>query len=197
MRGLPRRLGMMGGIDNHFDAVLFIGYHSSTNNPQGVRAHTFSSASLTRVALNGAVVSEGSFNAALAGHFGAPVILVSGDDAAVAEVRAAAGPIEAVETKKSAGFHSADTLTPEAARELIYQRAKAALARRKDFKPYRAPSPVTVDITFKNYLPVEILSYLRSIERTDSHSIRFRAKDMPEAADFVEFVTSYDIKLEP
>jgi len=48
MRGLPRRLGMMGGIDNHFDAVLFIGYHSSTNNPQGVRAHTFSSASLTR-----------------------------------------------------------------------------------------------------------------------------------------------------
>jgi D-aminopeptidase len=56
---------------------------------------------------------------------------------------------------------------------------------------------VTVDITFKNYLPVEILSYLRSIERTDSHSIRFRAKDMPEAAHFVEFVTSYDIKLEP
>ena len=35
IRGRPRQLGMMAGIDSTFDAVLFIGYHASTNNPEG------------------------------------------------------------------------------------------------------------------------------------------------------------------
>src|SRR5258706_4672943 len=87
IRGAPRHLSMMAGIDRTFDAVIFIGYHASTNNLRGVRAHTFSSARLTRVALNGAVVTEGAFNAAITGHFGVPVVMISGDDAAVAEVR--------------------------------------------------------------------------------------------------------------
>jgi D-amino peptidase len=68
IRGSPRRLTMMAGIDRTCDAVIFIGYHASTNNLRGVRAHTFSSARLTRVALNGTVVTEGAFNAAIAGH---------------------------------------------------------------------------------------------------------------------------------
>ena len=58
IRSWPRRLGMMAGIDASFDAVLLIGYHASTDNPEGVRAHTFSSARLTHVALNGTAVTE-------------------------------------------------------------------------------------------------------------------------------------------
>ena len=69
IRGFPRRLGMMAGIDSTFDAAIFIGYHASTTNKRGVRAHTFSSAQLTRVALNGTEVTEGAWNAAIAGHF--------------------------------------------------------------------------------------------------------------------------------
>src|SRR5262249_23076892 len=56
IRSWPRRLAMMAGIDDTFDAVIFIGYHASTNNLKGVRAHTFSSAHLTRVAINGMAV---------------------------------------------------------------------------------------------------------------------------------------------
>jgi D-amino peptidase len=84
IRSMPRHLGMMAGIDSSFDAVIFIGYHASTNNPHGTRAHTFSSAHLTRVALNGEEMTEAAFNAAVAGHFGVPVIMASGDDAAIA-----------------------------------------------------------------------------------------------------------------
>jgi D-amino peptidase len=53
VRSWPRKLGMVAPVDASFNAVLFIGYHASTNNPAGVRAHTFSSATLTRVAVNG------------------------------------------------------------------------------------------------------------------------------------------------
>jgi D-amino peptidase len=106
VRSWPRKLAMMAGIDQSFDAAIFIGYHASTTNQAGVRAHTFSSATLTRVALNGVEMTEGSWNAAIAGHFGVPVVMVSGDDAAIEEIRSVIGNIEGAETKKALGFHS-------------------------------------------------------------------------------------------
>ena len=197
IRSWPRRLGMMAGIDSSFDAVIFLGFHASTNNLQGVRAHTFSSARFTRVALNGTNVTEGAWNAALAGHFGVPVVMVAGDDAAIAEVRSLVGDIEAAETKRNLGFHAANTLTPAASYELIGQKVKAALARLKEFKPYTVQAPITGEIGFKHYTPVEILAYLKMFERVDSHTIRYRAKDMLEAAEIEEFLTTYNLNLEP
>ncbi len=197
IRSWPRRLGMMAGIDASFDAALFIGYHSSTNNSRGVRAHTISSARLTRIAIHGAAVSEGAINAAIAGHFGVPVVMMSGDDAAIEEVRSLAGNLEAAETKRSLGFHSAMTLTPAASCERIGETVRAALARRNDFKPYKVRTPVVLDVSFKSYLPSEVLGYLRIIERPDSHSIRFTGRDIVEVSDFLQFLTHYSVALEP
>lgn len=197
IRSWPRRLGMVAGIDDHVDAAIFIGYHAGTNNPAGVRAHTFSSANLTRVALNGTNMTEGSWNAAIAGHFNVPVVMMSGDDAAIAEVRKVVGNIEAAETKRSFGFHSAISLTPQASVDLIGQRARAALRRLSDFKPLKVPTPVTVDVSFKNYMPSEILAYLPMFERTDSHSVRFRAKDMVEASMIMTFLGEYRADITP
>jgi D-amino peptidase len=197
IRSWPRRLGMVAGIDEQVDAAIFIGYHAGTNNPAGVRAHTFSSANLTRVALNGVNVTEGSWNAAIAGHFDVPVIMISGDDAAIAEVRAAVGNIEAAETKRSLGFHSANTLTPQAAQDLIRQRVAAAMSRRQEFTPYKVQTPVTLDVTFKHYLPSEVLAYLPLFQRTDSHSVRFRASDMVEASKIMTFIGEYRPDIQP
>ncbi|MEX1139666.1 MAG: M55 family metallopeptidase [Bacteroidota bacterium] len=197
IRSWPRRFSMVAGIDRSFDALIFIGYHSSTNNPKGVRAHTFSSARLTRVAVNDREMSEGSWNAAIAGHFGVPVVMISGDDAAVQEARALIGNIEAAEVKQSLGFHSAKTLTPEASCELIAQKVIAGLRRVKDFKPYTVSNPVILDVSFKHYTVSEVLAYLKGVERTDSHSIRYVGKDMTEIADFMVVVTNYSLSLEP
>lgn len=197
IRAWPRKLSMMAGIDSSFDAVIFIGYHASTNNPQGVRAHTFSSATLTRVAINGREMTEGSWNAAIAGHFGVPVVMISGDDAAVAEVRSQIGNIEGAVVKNHLGFHSANTMTPQAAQQLIAEKVKTALGRLRDFKPFTVTSPVTLDVSFKHYQPVEVLAYLRGVERLDSHTIRYRGKDMVELSDFMQVVTRYNPALEP
>jgi D-amino peptidase len=197
IRSWPRRLGMVGGIDGTFDALIFIGYHSSTSNPKGVRAHTFSSGRLTRVALNGIDVTEAAWNAAIAGHFGVPVVMISGDDAVIEEARKLLGPIEAAEVKKSLGFHSASTLTPDASYELIAQKVKAGLARRKEFKAYVLKSPITLDVSFKHYRVAEVLEYLKGVERTDAHSVRFAGKDMVEISNFMVFLTHYSLTLEP
>lgn len=197
VRSWPRPLGMVAGIDPTFDAALFIGYHASTNNPRGVRAHTFSSATLTRVALNGVAVTEGAFNAAIAGHYGVPVIMMSGDDAAVDEVRRLVGDIEGAVTKEQLGFHSALTLTPQASYDVIYQKAKSAFARRAELKPYVVKTPVTLDVSFKHYTAAELLAYLPGVERTDSRSIRFIARDMVQASAFMQFVTHYHADITP
>ena len=197
IRSWPRRLGMVAGVDDGVDAAIFIGYHAGTNNMTGVRAHTFSSANLTRVAVNGTNVTEGSWNAAIAGQFGVPVIMMSGDDAAIAEVRKAIGSVEAAETKRSLGFHSASTLTPQASADLIRQRVRTAMSRLSEFRPYKVQSPVTVDVSFKNYLVAEVLAYLPIFERTDSHSVRFRAKDMAEASMIMNFIGEYRADINP
>jgi D-amino peptidase len=188
---------MVAGIDDKVDAAIFIGYHAGTNNAAGVRAHTFSSGTLTRVAVNGTNMTEGSWNAAIAGHFNVPVVMMSGDDAAIAEVRKVVGNVEAAETKRSLGFHSAITLTPQASYDLIRQRVSSALGRLADFKPLKVQTPITVDVSFKHYLPSEVLAYLPLFERTDSHSIRYRAKDMVEASSIMSFIGDYRPDLTP
>lgn len=196
-RAFPRPLMMMQGVDETFDGVIFLGYHTGTTNPQGVRAHTMSSATLADVRLNGISMPEAGINAAIAGHFNVPVIMISGDDAIVKEATALLGNIEGAVVKWAYGFHSARTLMPEAAYELIRQKVKQAIGRIKDFKPYKLKTPVQVDVRFKNYRPSEVLSYLPIVERTDSHSIRFTAKDMIEVSKFLEFIVTYSPSLEP
>lgn len=197
VRSWPRPLLMMQGIDDSFDGAIFLGYHASTANPAGVRAHTISSARFADVRMNGTSMSEASISAAIAGHFGVPVLMISGDDAAVAEAQKQLGSIEGAVVKWNYGFHSARTLTPEAAQELIREKVKRAVARIGEFKPYRMTSPVRLEIQFKNYRPAEVLAYLSIIERLDSHTIRFAGKDMVEVSKFIEFLTQYESNLTP
>ena len=197
VRSWPRHGGMMAGLDSTFDAAMYVGYHASTTNPHGVRAHTFSSAHLARVGLNGNAVTEGEFNAAYAGSFNVPVIFASGDDAAMAELKSRLPNLETAETKKSLGFHAAETLTPEASCEKIAAGVKTAISHLHDAKPYVVKPPITLEITFKNYTPAEALSFLHSVQRVDSHTIRFVAKDMPEAQDFIDFLDHYNPDMTP
>ena len=197
VRSWPRHGEMMAGLDPSFAAAVFVGYHASTTNPKGVRAHTISSAHFTRVALNGTAVTESELNAAYAGALGVPVVFISGDDAAVDEVTMRLGRMDAVVTKKSLGFHSADSITPAAACDQIYQGVLAAVSHREQRKPYVLQTPITLEVSFKNYTSAEIVSYLRSVERSDAHSIRYVGKDMAEIVDFLVFLNYYNPDMTP
>jgi D-amino peptidase len=197
VRSFPRPLGMMQGIDDSFDGVIFVGYHAGTTNPQGVRAHTLSSATLADVRLNGVSFLEAGLNAALAGHYGVPVLAISGDDAAVQEATALIGGVEGAVVKWALGFHSARTLMPDAAREAIRGAVRRGMARRGEIKPFRVTAPVELEVRFKNYRPAEVLSFLPGVRRADAHAVRLTARDMPEVARLLSFITQYQPNLEP
>ena len=197
VRAWPRPLMMMQGIDESFDAAIFIGYHTSTSNPAGIRAHTMSSARLAEVKLNGIRMPEAGINAAIAGHFGVPIVMISGDDKIVEEARSIIGDIEGAVVKWAIGFHSGRTLMPEAAYDLIRQKVTTALNRLDDFEPYRLETPITLDVRWKNYRPSEVFAYLPIVERTDSHSIRFVGNDMVEMSRFLAFMLNFDSNATP
>ena len=197
VRSWPRPLMMMQGIDETFDGAIFLGYHSGTTNPEGVRAHTMSSTRLADVRLNGISMPEAGINAAIAGHFDVPIIMISGDDAIVKEAQGLLGDLEGAVVKWAYGFHSALTMTPDAAYDLIGQKVTRAVRKIREFKPYKLNTPIQLEVTFKNYRPSEVLSYLSNVERIDAHSIRFVGKDMVEISKFLEFLVSYSPDLTP
>jgi D-amino peptidase len=197
VRGTGRPLGMMQGIDESFDAVVMIGYHSATTNVRGVRAHTFASARYTGVVLNGRAVGESAFNAALAGHYGVPVVAISGDDAAVAELLELVPNAAGAVVKEAIGFHAAATRTPEAARGLIRDAVRTGLERRHTIQPWRVAPPYRLELGFKHYRAAEVLAYLPVVERLDAHRIRYTADALPDIARFLAFIGTYSPDLEP
>lgn len=197
VRSWPRPLGMMAGIDDTFDGAILLGYHASTANERGVRAHTFSSANVTGFRLNGTSMSEGGMSAAIAGHFGVPIIMVSGDHVAVAETQVIVGDVEGAIVKWAMGFHSARTLTPAAAQDVIRDRTRAAIERIGEFEPFVLDTPVEMELSLKHYQPIELLAYLPGVERVNSHTIRFTGEDILEVSNFMTFALSYRVDEQP
>lgn len=191
VRSWPRPLAMMQGLETGpFDAAFLLGYHTGAHHDAGVMAHTMTG-QIAALRLNGTPASETVLSAAIAGHYGVAVALVSGDDAYCAHAREALGEVETAEVKWAYGTLSARTMKPELARRLIAERASLALARLADFRPMRIATPVTMEIDFKGRMQAELLAYLPIVERIGAASVRHVAADMLAASKFLEFVTTY------
>src|SRR5471032_194281 len=155
VRGFPRPMEMMQGIDESFAAAVFIGYHASEWTANAVRGHTISSARLLGVKLNGTEVSEGMYNAALAGQFGVPVAFVSGDRLAVTQLQQVAPAAEGAIVKEPYGYHSALTVTPARGQTMIREGLTRAMGKLGSLQPYRITAPIALEVGFKLTLDAE------------------------------------------
>jgi D-amino peptidase len=182
VRSWPRPLGMMQGIDKTFDAVVFIGYHAGEGEPGAVLSHTFSGRE--EIKLNGQLVPEAGFNAAIAGEFGVPVVFLSGDQVITEEARRLLGPIETATVKESLGFYTAITIHPEESQRLIREGVKRGIEQRKKFSLYKPTHPVKLEVAYKDLVTAEIVSYLPGVERPRGNTIVFTGRDMIEVSRF-------------
>jgi D-amino peptidase len=133
---------MMEGIDETFDAVVFIGYHARAGTPEAILEHT-SSGNVIDMAINGISMPEAGYNALVAGLYGVPVVFVAGDLAFVEQARELLGPVEAVATKEEING-GALSLSPEAACEKIHDGVANGLRDRGKREPYRMEGPYTL-----------------------------------------------------
>jgi D-amino peptidase len=112
VRSWPRPLGMMQGIDDSFDAVVFVGYHAGEGQGEAMMSHTKNGSRFFEIRLNGTPVPEAGISAAIAGDFGVPVVFLSGDQTAAAEAKRLLGPIETAVVKTASGYLSGTMLSP-------------------------------------------------------------------------------------
>jgi D-amino peptidase len=190
VRGFPRPLEMMQGIDASFAAALFIGYHASEWTADAVRGHTISSARLLGVKLNGMEVSEGIYNAALAGQFGVPIAFMSGDRLAVSQLQKVVPSAEGAIVKEPFGYHSAQTVTPARGQALIRDGVKRAMAKLGTLQPYRVKTPIDLEVGFKLTIDAERAAFIPGLTRSDAHSVKGTFPDMIQITKLLQVVTS-------
>lgn len=181
--GSPSPFSMMQGIDETIDAVMFIGYHARNGSPNAVLDHTWSSRTVANVWLNEVLTGEYGLNAAVAGHFGVPVILVSGDQTACAQVTELLGDVEFAVVKQATGRFAADCLTPQATQEIICVSAKRAverLAQEQVPEPLVVDTPVTVTVEFFTSDMADRATRIPFTKREETR-VSLRAQEMESA----------------
>lgn len=174
---------MMSGIELRPDACMFIGYHARAGTQQAALNHTWD-LHIANLWLNDILVGEAGLNAALAGVFHAPLLLVSGDQALAAEVRAIIPGVESVVVKQSTSGQSAECLHPSVAQEKIRSGAALAVKRFANGSgphPFSFNGPVTVTLEFTQAIEAARSTRLPGVHRLESKKVQFVAADMLQA----------------
>jgi D-amino peptidase len=179
--GAPKHTAMLHRIEDGFDLVFFIGYHTRTGNRFGIINHTYSGSVVSELKLNGQVAGEIGLNAAMAGELGVPVGLVTGDLATAQEARELLGEVETVAVKEGTGRYVALCKHPNAAREEIRAAASSALKRPSSFKPYVLAPPIDLQLRFPRTPMADACELIPEVERVDDLAVAYQAKDMREA----------------
>ena len=169
-------------LEEGCDAALMVGMHAMAGTPDGVLSHTVSSQAWQNLRFNGTLVGETDINAALCGHWGCPVVLVTGDRAVCREGRELLGEgLTTVEVKVGLGRFSARNIPAVRARELIEDGAKRALKDLKAVQPYEPGRPCEIEIEFTSPDRLEEYRNRKNVEVTGARSIVARGDDWWQA----------------
>jgi D-amino peptidase len=182
--GGPAPLAMVQGIDDHVDGVLLVGYHAQSGSENAILDHTWSAMRIHKVYMNGRSLGEIGLNAAVCGHFGAPVLMIAGDQTACAEARTYLGDVETAVVKRATGRNSAECLPPAASAKLITAAAKRGVERLikgEAPKPFRLETPISGAIEFHQSEMADKASVLPGARRTDARRIELGGDDMVTA----------------
>lgn len=182
IRGHPRPLGMMQGIDRRTDLAFFLGYHGGAGSIASVMDHTYASSSIYQITINGREVSEALINAGIAADFNVPVGLVSGDSMTIRQCRSFLDPnAEYVTTKESISRFATKTKSLVSVRNELRNKAQAVLRKVKILKPLRFGKPLKVRMDLTDTLRTDLVASVPLYKRVGGRTIAFASKN------FVEF----------
>ena len=173
--GSHKPLYMMQGLDDSFDAVMFISYHGSVGAPAGL-SHTYNPRAVVEARIDGAVTGEAGINALVAAHYGVPVVLVTGDRCACDETAALIPGVEQAVVKEHVSRLAAHSLHPDVACSLIRQRAEAAM---RTAAAAAAPQldPGVLEISVRTTDIAEAATWVRGVDRAGPRELRIQGPD--------------------
>ena len=179
LSGATKQFSMMAGIDRTFDAVFFTGYHARAGSSFANLDHTWNGPTiLQNTWLNGVEVGESGLNAALAGYFGVPVVLITGDQNACAQAKELLGAdLETAVVKEAMERASAKNLHPTKAHALIRDAAARAVALRKKRAPFTFKSPITLRLGLARSSQAERCLMMPNVKLISPRVVEFTHED--------------------
>ncbi|HTW19410.1 MAG TPA: M55 family metallopeptidase [Mycobacteriales bacterium] len=174
--GTHKPLYMMQGLDESFDAVLFVSYHGSIGAP-AVLSHSYNPAAVMEARIGGVVTGEAGINALVAAQYGVPVVLITGDRVACEEAAALLPGIRSVVVKESITRTSAHSLHPEAACELIRAGAEQAVSGATAVAPPSFGDTPSLELDVRTTDIAEAMSWVRGVERLAARTVRITGAD--------------------
>lgn len=174
--GNDKPLGMMQGVDlDGIGAVFYTGYHAKAGTPGGPLAHTWTTW-LNDIRFDGRSTGEFGLNAVIAGHFGVPVVLVTGDEKAVAQTQEILGEqVVGVPVKTGISTTAAIHLQPAKAQDLIREGARQAMGKVGSATPFTIAETATVELEFDHQARADQASLLEWTSRVGERTIAFEA----------------------
>jgi len=180
VRGDFRRYGMMQGVERDVDAAIFVGYHARAGASPATFPHTYSGRVILEVRVNKRPFGETALNAAFAGSFGVPVVLVSGDNQVCEEAQTTIHGVTVVTTKRALGGGAVSSLHPQRARESLRSKTKEAITA-KTARPLRVSEPVTLEVDFVRPVQADAASLLPQVERVNQRTVRTETETFRDA----------------
>jgi D-amino peptidase len=188
IRGTPRPLDMVAGVDRGVDAVLLVGYHGRSGLAEAVLPHTLSGRTIDSVRLDGVTLGEIGLSAAVATAHGARTALVTGDDAATEEAAGLLPGVATVTVKRALGVRSADSLHPSEACALIEAAVPEALASTGTGRAPVFPPSVDLEVDVRLTEMMERLLLIPGSERRGPRTFGYPGIDVSTAYGLVGLV---------
>lgn len=163
------------------DAVILLGYHGMAGSLGAVLDHSYIGTKVQNMWLNGEKTGEARVDAAIAGDYGKPVIMVSGDDKVCAEVKSFLPNVVTAEVKKGLSREGAMLLPPNKAHELLRSKAKEAVANFENVKPYVVQKPVEIQIELVERIPLPRKDANDGLEHIDARTFKVSAPTVENA----------------
>lgn len=184
VQGKPRYLSMMAGVDQGVDAVCMIGYHSRAQG-RGILAHTINSFAFRRIFFNDMEMGEAGIYAALAGEFGVPVVMASGDDIFIQEHRPLLPHVTFVQVKRATGQTSGISLSPTQSCAAIRSGVAQALERRGAARPYVLHGLINVRLQTQTPALADLFCTWPALERLHGDEVGFSGPTVQAAVRMV------------
>ena len=174
--GSSKPLSMVQGVEGA-TCAFFVGYHSRAGALGAVLDHTYNGKTVYNIRLNEREMGECSLNASLAGYFGVPVVLVTGDEKTTDEALQLLGKVEVVITKEGIGRFAAQSKHPSRVREDIRKRAQKAVETADRAHPFVVKPPLRLEIDFMHTDMADQVVMMPGIERVSGRCVAYECDD--------------------
>lgn len=179
--GSPKPLSMMEGLDESFNGVIFVGYHAKAGSFSSILDHTISGASVYSIKINGQEMPELGINAAIAGYYRVPVIMLTGDAETCRQAKAILGEkLITVAVKEGVGRSAARMMPRELALKKLQDGAREAIQKISEFKPFLPSSPYDFELELHNSNQAELGAMIPMVKRIAPRILKFQTKDYLE-----------------